>query len=166
MRAVCWHGAEDVRVDTVPDPTILNPRDAIIKVTSTAICGSDLHLYDGYIPSMQSGDILGHEFMGEVVETGPGVKNLQQGDRVVIPSPFPVAVASFATATCGLCATIPTLTRGWLKSFGAIPRLDCSVTLTCWVGTQAVRLSMFAFLLPTLARLRYLRDSAMIRCCS
>lgn len=93
MRAVCWHGAEDVRVDTVPDPTILNPRDAIIKVTSTAICGSDLHLYDGYIPSMQSGDILGHEFMGEVVETGPGVKNLQQGDRVVIPF----------TISCGSC---------------------------------------------------------------
>ncbi len=93
MRAVCWHGAEDVRVDTVPDPKILNPRDAIIKVTSTAICGSDLHLYDGYIPSMQSGDILGHEFMGEVVETGPGVKNLQQGDRVVIPF----------TISCGSC---------------------------------------------------------------
>ncbi len=93
MRAVCWHGAEDVRVDTVPDTTILNARDAIIKVTSTAICGSDLHLYDGYIPSMQSGDILGHEFMGEVVETGPGVKNLQQGDRVVIPF----------TISCGSC---------------------------------------------------------------
>lgn len=93
MRAVCWHGAEDVRVDTVPDPKILNPRDAIIKVTSTAICGSDLHLYDGYIPGMQSGDILGHEFMGEVVETGPGVKNLQQGDRVVIPF----------TISCGSC---------------------------------------------------------------
>lgn len=93
MRAVCWHGAEDVRVDTVPDPTILNPRDAIIKVTSTAICGSDLHLYDGYIPTMRSGDILGHEFMGEVVETGPGVKNLQQGDRVIIPF----------TISCGSC---------------------------------------------------------------
>lgn len=64
MRALCWHGANDVRVDNVPDPKILNPRDAIIKITSTAICGSDLHLYDGYIPSMKSGDILGHEFMG------------------------------------------------------------------------------------------------------
>ncbi|MCY7285680.1 MAG: glutathione-dependent formaldehyde dehydrogenase [Cyanobacteria bacterium CAN_BIN43] len=85
MKAVCWHGANDVRVDTVPDPKILNPRDAIIKVTSTAICGSDLHIYDGYIPTMKSGDILGHEFMGEVVELGAGVKNLQIGDRVIIP---------------------------------------------------------------------------------
>ncbi len=93
MKAVCWHAAEDVRVDTVPDPKILNPRDAIIKVTSTAICGSDLHLYDGYIPSMVSGDILGHEFMGEVVETGSGVKNLVKGDRVVIPF----------TISCGSC---------------------------------------------------------------
>ncbi len=93
MKAVCWHGTHDVRVDTVPDPTILNPRDAIIKVTSTAICGSDLHLYDGFIPTMQSGDILGHEFMGEVVETGPGVSNLKQGDRVVVPF----------TISCGSC---------------------------------------------------------------
>ncbi|NJN03679.1 MAG: glutathione-dependent formaldehyde dehydrogenase [Leptolyngbyaceae cyanobacterium SL_1_1] len=85
MRAVCWHGAEDVRVDTVPDPKILNPRDAILKVTSTAICGSDLHLYDGYIPTMKSGDIMGHEFMGEVVEIGPEVRTLQKGDRVVVP---------------------------------------------------------------------------------
>ena len=93
MKAVCWHGTHDVRVDTVPDPTILNPRDAIIKVTSTAICGSDLHLYDGFIPTMQSGDILGHEFMGEVVETGSGVTNLAVGDRVVVP--FPIS--------CGNC---------------------------------------------------------------
>lgn len=93
MKAVCWHGSQDVRVDTVPDPTILNPRDAILKVTSTAICGSDLHLYDGYIPTMQSGDILGHEFMGEVVETGPEVKNLKKGDRVVVPF----------TISCGNC---------------------------------------------------------------
>ncbi len=93
MKAVCWHGAQDVRVDTVPDPKILNPRDAIIKVSSTAICGSDLHLYDGYIPTMESGDILGHEFMGEVVETGPSVTNLKKGDRVVVPF----------TISCGNC---------------------------------------------------------------
>jgi len=93
MKAVCWHGSQDVRVDTVPDPKILNPRDAILKVTSTAICGSDLHLYDGYIPTMQSGDMLGHEFMGEVVETGPAVQNLKQGDRVVVPF----------TISCGNC---------------------------------------------------------------
>mgnify|MGYP000552795188 CR=1 FL=1 len=93
MRAVCWHGAMDVRVDTVPDPTILNPRDAIIKITSTAICGSDLHLYDGFIPTMQSGDILGHEFMGEIVELGSGVKNRRIGERVVVPF----------TIACGSC---------------------------------------------------------------
>ncbi len=85
MRALTWHGKNDVRVENVPDPTILNPRDAIVRVTSTAICGSDLHLFDGFIPTMERGDILGHEFMGEVVEVGPGVQNLRIGDRVVVP---------------------------------------------------------------------------------
>lgn len=93
MKAVCWNGANDVRVETVPDPTILNPRDAIIKITSTAICGSDLHIYGGYIPTVQQGDIIGHEFMGEVVEVGRGVNNLKIGDRVVVPS----------TIGCGNC---------------------------------------------------------------
>ena len=93
MRALCWNGKNDVRVETVPDPEILNPRDAIVKVTTTAICGSDLHLYDGYIPTMKKGDILGHEFMGEVVELGPSVKNLAIGDRVVVPF----------TIACGRC---------------------------------------------------------------
>ena len=85
MKAVCWNGKKDIRVETVPDPQILNSRDAIIKVTSTAICGSDLHLYHGYVPTMKDGDILGHEFMGEVVEVGRNVENLQKGDRVVVP---------------------------------------------------------------------------------
>jgi threonine dehydrogenase-like Zn-dependent dehydrogenase len=93
MKALCWFGRNDVRVETVPDPTILNPRDAIVRITSTAICGSDLHLYDGYIPSMEKGDILGHEFMGEVVELGSEVKNLAVGDRVVVPF----------TISCGGC---------------------------------------------------------------
>lgn len=93
MRAVCWHGAHDVRVDSVPDPRLINPRDAIIRITSTAICGSDLHLYDGHVPAMEAGDILGHEFMGEVVEVGSGISNLKIGDRVVVP--FPIA--------CGNC---------------------------------------------------------------
>ena len=88
MKALCWYGKHDVRAEQVPDPTLLNPRDAIVRVTSTAICGSDLHLYNGFIPTMESGDILGHEFMGEVVELGSGVKNLQLGDRVV--NPFPI----------------------------------------------------------------------------
>ncbi|MBV9990532.1 MAG: glutathione-dependent formaldehyde dehydrogenase [Alphaproteobacteria bacterium] len=85
MKAVVYHGKYDVRVDTVPDPVIEAPRDAIVKVTATAICGSDLHLYDGYIPEMKSGDILGHEFMGEVVEVGSENKKLKVGDRVVVP---------------------------------------------------------------------------------
>jgi threonine dehydrogenase-like Zn-dependent dehydrogenase len=85
MRAVCWNGKHDVRVERVRDPEILNPRDAIIRVTSTAICGSDLHLYDGFIPTMKAGDVLGHEFMGEVVEVGSEVKKLKKGDRVVVP---------------------------------------------------------------------------------
>lgn len=93
MRAVRWHGKHDVRVDNVPDPEIVNPRDAIIKVTSTAICGSDLHLYDAVIPTMQAGDILGHEFMGEVVDVGKGNTTLKVGQRVVVPF----------TIACGNC---------------------------------------------------------------
>ena len=93
MKALVWHGKHDVRVDTVPDPEILNPRDAIIKITSTAICGSDLHLYDGVVFTMQEGDVLGHEMMGEVVEFGKEVKNLKIGDRVVVPF----------TIACGNC---------------------------------------------------------------
>ena len=85
MRALVWHGRKDVRLDTVPDPIIEDARDAIVKVTATAICGSDLHLYDGYIPAMEKGDILGHEFMGEVVEVGKGNSKLKVGDRVVVP---------------------------------------------------------------------------------
>jgi threonine dehydrogenase-like Zn-dependent dehydrogenase len=93
VQAVCWYGKGDVRVERVPDPQILNSRDAIIRVTSAAICGSDLHLYNGVIPTMEKGDVLGHEFMGEVVETGKAVKNLRAGDRVVVPF----------TIACGQC---------------------------------------------------------------
>ena len=95
MKAVCWMGVEDMSVENVPDPEILNPRDAIVRITSTCICGSDLHLYDGYIPTLEQGDILGHEFMGEVVEVGPGVdkEKLKVGDRVVVPF----------TIACGRC---------------------------------------------------------------
>ncbi|MGZ4955270.1 MAG: zinc-dependent alcohol dehydrogenase [Methylobacter sp.] len=85
MRALCWYGTNDVRVTTVPDPTIINKHDAIIKITSTAICGSDLHILDGFQPTMEKGDILGHEPLGEVVEIGSEVKNLKIGDRVVVP---------------------------------------------------------------------------------
>src|SRR5215211_449380 len=93
MKAVVWHGKHDLKVDTVPDPRIEDPRDAIVKVTTAAICGSDLHLYNGFVLGMKKGDILGHEFMGEVVETGPEVKNLKVGDRVVVPF----------TIVCGEC---------------------------------------------------------------
>ena len=93
MRALTWHGKHDVRVDTVPDPKIVNPRDAIIRITSTAICGSDLHLYDHTIPTMKAGDVLGHEFMGEVVEVGRAGSKLKVGQRVVVP--FVIA--------CGQC---------------------------------------------------------------
>jgi threonine dehydrogenase-like Zn-dependent dehydrogenase len=93
MKAVCWNGVRDVRVETVPDPHVINPHDAVLKVTSTAICGSDLHLYDGFIPTMKAGDIIGHEFMGEVVEVGPEVKTLKVGDRVAVPF----------TIACGNC---------------------------------------------------------------
>ena len=99
MKANCWNGALDLRVQEVPEPRILNPRDAIIRITSTAICGSDLHIYDGYIPTMMKGDILGHEFMGEVVEVGPAVKNLKVGDRVV--NPFPIACGNCFFCTSG-----------------------------------------------------------------
>ncbi|HEX6307135.1 MAG TPA: zinc-dependent alcohol dehydrogenase [Longimicrobiales bacterium] len=93
MRAVCWHGKEDVRVDTVPDPEILDPKDVIVRITSTAICGSDLHLYGGFMPMMKEGDILGHEPMGVVVDIGSDVRRLRKGDRVVVPF----------TISCGSC---------------------------------------------------------------
>jgi threonine dehydrogenase-like Zn-dependent dehydrogenase len=93
MKAVRWYGTRDVRVEDTPDPQLINPRDAIIRVTSTAICGSDLHLYNGVIPTMHKGDILGHEFMGVVEEVGSGVKRLAPGDRVVVPF----------TISCGNC---------------------------------------------------------------
>lgn len=95
MKAVCWMGKENMQVLNVPDPAILNPRDAIVRITSTCICGSDLHLYDGYVPTMEQGDIMGHEFMGEIVEVGPGISRdkLKVGDRVVVPF----------TIACGNC---------------------------------------------------------------
>src|SRR6476661_8078461 len=93
MKALCWHGKGDVRVDTVSDPKILNPRDAVVRIASTAICGSDLHLLDAYQPTMEKGDILGHEPMGIVEEVGHGVTNLKKGDRVVVPF----------TISCGSC---------------------------------------------------------------
>ncbi|MBA4697594.1 MAG: glutathione-dependent formaldehyde dehydrogenase [Legionella sp.] len=94
MKALCWHGKHDVKIETVPEPEIINKEDAIIRVTATAICGSDLHLYNDLMPTMQSGDILGHEFMGEVVDVGSGNKKLKVGDKVVVPF----------TISCGKCS--------------------------------------------------------------
>ena len=93
MKALCWHGKQDVRIEEVPEPRLLNPRDAIVDVTLSAICGGDLHLYNHLVPTLEKGDILGHEFMGVVTEVGSGVRNLEAGDRVVVP--FPIA--------CGQC---------------------------------------------------------------
>jgi threonine dehydrogenase-like Zn-dependent dehydrogenase len=95
MKANCWNGKRKLSVETVPDPRLLNSRDAIVKISSTAICGSDLHIYNGFIPTMERGDIIGHEFMGEVVELGKDVKNLKIGDRVVVPF----------TISCGNCTS-------------------------------------------------------------
>src|SRR3954466_7158462 len=133
MKAVCYYGKEDIRVERVPDPKILNPRDAIIKITATAICGSDLHIYDGFIPTMQKGDVLGHEFMGEVVEVGRGNNRLRVGDRVVVPFTISSIVlkrgdglcdgrgirwelthtnSPFTPASCCIAARAPRLSRG------------------------------------------------------
>jgi threonine dehydrogenase-like Zn-dependent dehydrogenase len=100
MKANCWYGKRKLHVEEVPDPRILNKRDAIVRVTSTAICGSDLHIYNGFIPTMEKGDIMGHEFMGEVVEVGSGVSNLRVGDRVVVP--FPIACGNCKSCQEGL----------------------------------------------------------------
>jgi len=93
MKAICWYGTGDVRLDVVPDPKIVDPGDMIVRITSTAICGSDLHLFDGFMPTMEKGDVLGHEPMGEVVEVGKDVKKFKKGDRAVIPF----------TISCGAC---------------------------------------------------------------
>lgn len=119
MRALTWQGKKDVRVETVDDPAIVNPRDIIIKVTSTAICGSDLHLYDGMIPTMQAGDVLGHEFMGEVVETGKGVSDLRKGQRVVVP--FVIA--------CGACYHCSRLQYSACDNSNPADQADISETL-------------------------------------
>ena len=118
MRALTWHGTHDVRVDTVDDPEIINPRDAILKITSTAICGSDLHLYDGVIPGVLPGDVLGHEFMGEVVETGSD-STLKKGQRVVVPF----------TISCGGCFHCQIKQFSACENSNPVEKQDMSATL-------------------------------------
>ncbi|HEU4684892.1 MAG TPA: zinc-dependent alcohol dehydrogenase [Nitrospira sp.] len=122
MKANCWYGKQDVRVVDVPDPKILNRHDAIVKVSSTAICGSDLHLYNDFVPAMEPGDIMGHEFMGEIVEVGPEVKRLRAGDRVVVAFPISCGKCFFCTqAMYSLCEN--SNPNAWMaeKLFGHSP---------------------------------------------
>jgi threonine dehydrogenase-like Zn-dependent dehydrogenase len=136
MRALCWHGSGDVRVQDVPEPELINDRDAIVRVTSTAICGSDLHLYDGYMPTMRKGDILGHEFMGEVVEVGAGVTDLAVGDRVVVPFPIACGDCFFCKEGSGRCATTRTRTRGSRRPCSVTRRPGSSATPTCSAASR------------------------------
>jgi threonine dehydrogenase-like Zn-dependent dehydrogenase len=140
MKANCWMGRNKVEVQDVPDPHIMNQRDAIVRITSTAICGSDLHLYDGYVPTMERGDILGHEFMGEVVDVGRGVKNLKKGDRVVVP--FPIACGSCFMCQKGLFSVCEnTNPNAWMaeKMWGHSPAgiFGYSHSLGGYAGGQA-----------------------------
>lgn len=122
MKANCWYGIGNVRVDEIPDPVLMNARDAIVRVTLTAICGSDLHLYDGFIPTMRPGDVLGHEFMGEVVEVGSGVSNLRPGDRVVVPFNIACGGCFFCKAQLWSCCdnSNPNTEPGH-KAYGQVP---------------------------------------------
>ena len=154
MKALCWFGKHDVRVESVPDPVILNPQDCVVKITRTAICGSDLHLYDGYIPTMEQGDILGHEFMGEIVEVGPEVKKRKVGDRVVVPF----------TIACGNCFYCKQ--QLWSLCDNSNPNAQiaealygysgsaCSATRACMAATRVDRRSTRVFPSPTSDRSR------------
>ena len=140
MKALVWHGKNDVRIDNVPDPKIQDDNDIIIKVTSTAICGSDLHILDGMVPTMESGDILGHEFMGEVVEIGKNVRKFKNGDKIVVPF----------TISCGHCEYCND-TLYSLCDWG-IPFLGYLATPICWAGSVADRQNMYAFPMQMLGR--------------
>jgi NADPH:quinone reductase-like Zn-dependent oxidoreductase len=129
MKALVWHGKEDVRCDTVSDPSIEHPRDAILKVTSCAICGSDLHLFHNFIPAMLPGDIMGHEMMGEVVEVGSGVNGrLKEASALSYRSQSSVESVSSASAATFPSARRPTETRKWPIRYSAMRPLACSAT--------------------------------------
>ena len=137
MKALCWHGKSDMRYETVPDPKILDPRDAIIKVTACAICGSDLHIYNGVIPEMHKGDVIGHETMGEVVEVGRDNTKLKVGDRVVVPFTISCGECFFASAGFIQVANGRTLTLRKPPSFGDTHPRDYSGTRICSVAMPA-----------------------------
>ena len=118
MKALCWHGKNDIRCDSVPDPKIEDPRDVIIKVTACAICGSDLHLMDGMMPTMKSGDVLGHEFMGEVVEVGSGFTKFKKGDKIVVP--FNINCGECRQCKLGQLFMLPTLQPQRVYGGGAV----------------------------------------------
>jgi threonine dehydrogenase-like Zn-dependent dehydrogenase len=150
MRAVCWHGKGDVRVDTVPDPKIEHPRDVIIKITACAICGSDLHLLDGYQPTMEKGDVLGHENMGEVIELGSAVTNLRVGDRVVVPFTISCGQCWFCQKGLYSCwRPDQSQCRNGEKGKWVIRPPDCSASAICWGDSGAVRHNISACRLPT-----------------
>ena len=155
MKAACWHGTKDMRVETVPDPEIINPRDAIVKITSTAICGSDLHLYNGWNPTMKSGDILGHEFMGEIVELGSAAKNgnVKVGDRVVVP--FTISCGSCFFCQKQLWSLCDNPTLGWQKPKWATLPLGCLATPISLVAMQADRQNMREYHLQIPGYLRF-----------
>ena len=138
----------------MPDPKILNSRDAIVRITSTAICGSDLHLLDGYVPTMQNGDVMGHEFMGEVVEVGPGVdvRTLRVGDRVVVPFPIACGACCACAPSCTPAARTPTPTPGSPRRCSATPVAGSSATRTSPAASPAGRPSTPACRSPTSAR--------------
>ena len=155
MKALTWHGKGDMRCESVPDPTIQDSRDAIIRVTGCAICGSDLHIYDGVIPTMERGDVLGHETMGEVVEVGRGVSKLRAGDRVVVPFTIACANASSASAatTPDVNGQIPMRTRR--QSFGDILPPASSATRIFWADSLAAKQSICASHTRTLGRSKF-----------
>lgn len=153
MKALTWHGKKDVRIDKVPDPTILDPRDIIIEVTRSAVCGSDLHIYHGHVQEMKKGDILGHEFAGKIVEVGSSVKNLRIGDRVVVP--FTISCGECDTCSKGLYSlcTQTNPDKEKLDKYMVITPQDYSVILTCMAVIRAANHNMCASLLQKLAHL-------------
>ena len=130
MKAVCWNGKQDVRVEDVPEPRIVNPHDAIVRVSLTAICGSDLHLYNGSVPTMKPGDVLGHEFMGEVVEVGRKVEKLKPGNRVVVPFAIACGQCWFCRHELWSCCDNSTPTRTCWRRWPASRRRVCSAIRT------------------------------------